>query len=421
MTRRELITRAGAAAAVTTAASQSRILGANDRIAVALIGCGARGSYLQTVFQKLNASPVVALCDVWRSRSERAQGIAPDAKIFDDHRKLLDTPGLDAVIVATSDHWHAPIGLDVLNAGKDLYIEKPLTLKMEEGPRLVAAARVNDRVCQVGAQQRSGSHYLEARERFLRSGRLGKVSLVRTWWFDGGGGGLPREGGGSGGDLPKSNNPVLTGGHGTPPGMEVKPKDLDWNRYVAPVRYRPWDPAQYFNFRNYIDLNGGILTDKFVHWVDVVHMFMGQDGPISADTAGGIFNSNDGRTVPDTLNVHLEYPGNWITTYANTPHAGLERECIEFCGSQGHLKINRKQYEFYSAERGAKPEIVACKTDIVEEHVQNFLDCVRSRKMPNGDVLAGHRSAQAAHLANLSYLERRRIHFNPDREIVLSA
>jgi predicted dehydrogenase len=208
-------------------------------------------------------------------------------------------------------------------------------------------------------------------------------------------------------------------GHRVPPGMDVKPADLDWNRYLGAVPWRAWDPSQYFNFRNYMDFNGGILTDKFVHWVDAVHMLIGQDGPVSADTAGGLYLAKDGRTVPDTLNVHLTYPGNWICTYSNTPQAGVAREGIEFCGSEGHLFINRTKYEFFPAARDATSVSVACKTDLVEEHVQNFLDCCASRRTPNGDVAVGHRSAQAAHLANLSYLEGRRIHFDPDRELVL--
>ncbi len=402
MTRRDLLSTAGAAA--LTAASYSRVLGANDRATVALIGCGARGSYLQTVFQKLNQAPLVGACDVWLTRAEKAQSLAPGSLMTGDHRKILEIPNLDAVIVATSDHWHAPIAIDALNAGKDVYVEKPLTLTMEEGPRIVHAARSNNRICQVGAQQRSGSHYIEAREKFLKSGKLGKVNLVRTWWFDGGNGSAHRPG---------------AGGHSTPVGVSGKPADLDWNRYIAPVKWRAWDAPQFFNFRNYIDLNGGIMTDKFVHWVDVVHMFMDQDGPITADTAGGIFMSKDGRTVPDTLNVHLEYPGSWICTYSNTPQAGLQREGIEFCGTEGHLRIDRTKYEFFGPERNAAPAVTACKTDLVEEHVQNFLDCIKSRNLPNGDVQKGHRSAQAAHLANLSYAQRRRIHFDPERELVL--
>jgi predicted dehydrogenase len=209
------------------------------------------------------------------------------------------------------------------------------------------------------------------------------------------------------------------GGHAVPPGMKEKPGDLDWNRYLGPVRWRAWDPPQYFNFRNYIDFCGGILTDKFVHWVDVVHMFMEQDVPVSADAAGGIYKAKDGRTVPDTLNLHLEYPGNWVCTYSNIPQAGLQREGIEFCGTGGHLRIDRTKFEFFPPGRTAQPVVVGCRTDLVEEHVQDFLNSCRSRKLPKGDVALGHRSAQAAHLGNLSYAQKRRVHFDPDREVVL--
>lgn len=400
MTRRELFASGGVVA--VTAASQSRVRGANDRLSIGMIGCGSRGAELRPWFQKLNG-PLTAVCDVWHTRAEKAQADAPGSKIFDDHRKLLEMPGLDAVIISTSDHWHAAICIDALSAGKDVYVEKPLTRTVEEGARIIQAARVNNRICQVGAQQRSGSHYIQARDEYLKTGKLGKINLVRTWWNDGG---APAGG-------------VRTGGHATPPGMEQKPADLDWNRYIAPVRWSEWDPARFFNFRNYIELCGGILTDKYVHLVDVVHMFMGQDAPVTADAAGGIFVAKDGRTVPDTLQVNYTYPGNWICTYTNVPQAGFPREGIEFCGTDAHLRINRTKFEVFPNEKDARPLVVDCKTDLVEEHVRNFLDCCKSRKLPNGDVVMGHRSALAAHLGNQSLFEKRRIHFDPAREMVL--
>jgi len=402
MTRREIVT-----AAAISVASYSRIMGANDRMSIALIGCGARGHKdLQPAFEKLNG-PLTGVCDLWRRRAEQAAASSPGTKVFDDHRRLLEYPGLDAVIVATSDHWHAPIAIDALNAGKDVYVEKPLTLRMEEGPRIVQAARVNRSICQVGTQQRSATHYIQARDEFIKSGKLGRILLARTWWADGGADRLVPGAGGGG------------GGHATPAGMQDLPADLDWNRYVAPVRWRGWNPPQFFNFRNYRDFSGGILTDKFVHWVDTVHMFMEQDGPTAVNMAGGIWASNDGRTVPDTIDLQLRYPGDWLCTFTNLAAAGQVRAAIEFCGTRGHLRIDRAKAEFFPAERGAPPVTIECRTNLEEEHVKNFLDCCASRKMPNCDVAAGHRSAQAAHLGNLSYDERRQIHFDPDREILL--
>jgi predicted dehydrogenase len=133
MTRRDLLTTT--ATATITAASQSRVLGANDRISIALIGCGARGNLLLPHFQKLNNAPLTAVCDVYRTRAEQAQALAPGAQLFGDYRKVLEMKGLDAIIVATPDHWHAPIAIDALNAGKDVYVEKPLTFTKEEDPR----------------------------------------------------------------------------------------------------------------------------------------------------------------------------------------------------------------------------------------------------------------------------------------------
>ena len=403
MTRRELITAAG-----MTAASYSRVMGANDRISVGLIGCGNRGNNeLKPVYEKLNG-PLTAVCDLWRTRAEKATAGAADVKVFTDHRRLLEVPGLDAVVVATPDHWHAPIAIDALNAGKDVYVEKPLTLRSEEGPTIIEAARVNRRICQVGTQQRSSTHYIQARDEFVRSGKLGKILLVRTWWNDGGADRLVRGTGGAG------------GGHATPPGMENQPADLDWNRYVAPVRWREWNPPQFFNFRNYRDFSGGIMTDKFVHWVDTVHMFMDQDGPTSVNMLGGIYAAKDGRTVPDMIDLQAEYPGNWMCTFTNLASAGQPRAAIEFCGTRGHLRIDRTKAEVFLAEKGAEPVVIECRASLEEEHVKNFLDCCRSRKTPNCDVAAGHRSALAAHLGNLSYAERRRVHFDPDREILLN-
>jgi predicted dehydrogenase len=377
----------------------------NDRISVGLIGCGARSRELQPPFQKLNG-PLTAICDVWRTRAEKSQALAPNSKLFDDHRKLLEMPDLDAVIIATPDHWHAAMAIDALNAGKDVYVEKPLTFKIEEGSAIIQAARMNKRICQVGAQQRSGSHYIQARDEYLKTGKLGKVACVRTWWTDGGG-------------AAAANGPVKTGGHAVPVGITSKPADLDWDRFVAPVRWRPWDPLQYFNFRNYMDFSGGILTDKYVHWVDVVHMFMGIDGPVVADTAGGIYLAKDGRDVPDILNVHYKYSNAFVCTFTNVEQIGVPRSGIEFIGTSGLLRIDRTKFECFSADKSVPPVVVECRTDLVEEHVQNFLDCCRSRKLLNSDVAMGHRSAMAAHLGNLSQFEKRRIHFDPDRELIL--
>ncbi len=390
--RRDVFRAAGAVA--MTALSYGRILGANDRIRLGLIGCGGRGRGVMGTFIKTGSVDLAAVCDVYGERIDRALQSAQGAKSFTDHRRLLEFKEIDATLIATPDHWHAAITIDALNAGKDVYVEKPLTLKIEEGPAIVKAARVNNRICQVGMQQRSGQHYIQAKEEYFRTGRLGKITLARTWWH------------GNGAHLMKS--PTTD-----------RPSNLDWARYLGPVRWREWDPPQYFNFRAYLDFGGGQVTDLFTHWIDVVHMFMDQDDPISAVASGGVYHYKDGRTAPDTINVLLEYPKEWTATFEATLAPGITGAGVEMCGTEGRLFITRSRFEFTPAEKGTPPVIVKSERDQTIDHVENFLECMRTRKLPNGDVYIGHRSAQASHLGNIAYVEKRRIKFDPQREEIL--
>jgi predicted dehydrogenase len=396
ISRRDLIK-----AVSITAASYARINGANDRAQIAFIGQGARGSELRDVFQKLDGIRITALCDIYGTRLEKARASAPGAAPIHDYRQLLDRKDVDAVVIATPDHWHATMAIDSLRAGKDVYVEKPLTFRMEEGPRIVKAARLANRICAVGTQQRSGPHYQRAKEEFIKRGKLGNITLVRTWWHDGGASGS-------------------IGGHRTPPeAKNRKPDDIDWPAFVGPAKWREWNDRQFFDFRSYLDLSGGVLGDKFVHWIDTVHMFLEQDDPIAASMIGGVFRYRDGRTAPDTVNLAVQYRGNWLATFEHGHITSGVRAGIEFHGGDGRLFITRDQFEFYSAEKGAPPVIVKAERDQTIDHAQNFLNCIRSRQTPNCDVHAGHRSAQAAHLGNLSYEQGRRINFDPDLELVL--
>lgn len=402
--RRQLLRGLGRGAAALTAASYSRVLGANDRINLGLIGAGDRGRHDMGHFQMNAGVDVTAVCDVYAANIDQAKSKAPNAQTFKDHRKLLETKNLDVILIATPDHWHAPIAIDALNSGRDVYVEKPLTLKIEEGPEIVKAARLNNRICQVGMQQRSGTHYLQAKREILDTGKLGKITLARTWWH------------GNGYHLRRA-----------PASLQTQPSNLDWGHFLGPVKWRDYDPQQYFNWRAYLDFGGGQVTDLFTHWIDVVHMFMGpgNDIPISASAAGGVYNYKDGRTAPDTINVLLEYPGQYTATFEATLAPGITGAAVEMCGTKGRLWIDRSRYEYYTLDRRAQPEVVKALPagpgvdSLTLEHVKNFLECVRSRKLPNGDVLIGHRSAQASHLGNIAYLQKRRIDFDTTREEIL--
>ena len=379
-----------------SAASYSRVAGAANRVRLGLIGCGGRGLSVMRSFQKNAAVDVTAVCDVYSSRIDRAQERAPGSKRFSDHRELLDQQNVDAVIVATPDHWHADIVIDAARAGKDIYVEKPLTLHIEEGPKIVKEVRLYERVCQVGMQQRSARHYQRAKEEYFDSGRIGKVTLARTWWH--------------------GNSAHL---RLAPDTLKTQPSNLDWARYLGPVKWREYDPQQYFNFRAYLDFGGGQITDLFTHWIDAVHMLLEEDDPISAVAAGGVYHYKDGRTAPDTISTLLEYRSEWTATFDATLAPGKSGAGIEIIGTEGRLFIDRRKYEFHPTGRDAKPTVVEAEGHMTVAHVNNFLDCVRTRKRPNGDVWVGHRSAQASHLGNIAYLQKRRLKFDPDREEIL--
>lgn len=387
MTRRE-------AAVALTALSYSRVLGANDRVGLGLIGAGNRGMGVLGNFQKQPEVDVRAVCDIYGERIDRAQQKAPRAQGFRDHRKLLELREVDAVLIATPDHWHKGTAIDALNAGKDVYVEKPLTRKPEEGPEIVKAARVNDRICQVGMQQRSGTLYLEARERFIHSGLIGKVGHVRCVWNTGFPGKLPVE-------------------------PRHQPSNLDWARFLGPVKWRDWNPGQYLNFRAFLDFGGGKMTDFGAHWIDVAHMFLGVDAPESVRASGGIFYPRgDDRTAPDNISALYRYPGFTLQFESLSVTSGPPYG-VEFYGEGGRLFINRQKYEWEPAGKGAQTVVVQSPREPTIEHVRNFLDCCRSRKLPNGDVYIGHRSAQACLLAVQAYQENRTLHFDGVREEVL--
>lgn len=391
------------AVAVTTLATAcatmptARVAGANGRVGMGLIGCGGRGRGVSGQFNKSGRVDFIAVCDVFDQRTAEAKkNLGGKAVELGDHRKLLEMKDIDAVYIATPDHWHARIAIDAMNAGKQVYVEKPLTYKIEEGIDIIKAARLNDRVCQVGMQQRSGEHYAEAKEKFFDSGKIGKVTLARTWWH------------GNGAHLMKA-----------PEGP--KPASLDWKRFIGSRPWRDWDPKQYYNFRAYLDFGGGQITDLYTHWIDVVQWFMKEDRPKAAVASGGVYHYKDGRNAPDTICVLTEYPGEWTATFEATLAPGLRGEGIEFVGTEGKLNITRGGYTFTPQGKGAEPIVGKAVRDLTDAHIENFLDCCASGKRPNGDVAIGHRSAMTSHLGNLAYLEKRRIELDPLDDKILQA
>jgi len=382
-TRRHFLEVAG------TALSQSRILGANDRIRIGMIGAGERGAYHARRLARNDKTDVVSICDVYRKRAEEARRESnPQAGIVQDYRRVLDRKDIDAVVVSISDHWHTPVLIDAVNAGKDVYLEKPMTYRMEEGREIVSAVKRTGRVVQVGAQQKSGPHFLEAKERFFDSGLIGKVSLVRTYWI---------------GNRGFFRHP--------PNDFTYDPEALDWNLFLGRAPKRPFDAQRYFGWTMFQDYSTGQPGGVFTHTIDTTHMMLGLSAPSAVVALGGIFEFPQDRDTPDTISILAEYPQKITLTADATQSSPRDRVDVEFHGSGGVLNIFRYGYRFQPKEKGA-PAIEVKGVDADGPHMQNFLDAVRSRKRPNSDVVYSHYVTAVCHMGNMSHFERRRVDWN---------
>jgi len=392
---------ASAAGTATALASRpaslwARVPGANDRLRIGVIGAGGRGRYVTRTMLKEPGVEVVALADVFEGSLQEARKLATGGapRIHRDYRRLLEDREVDAVVIGSPDHWHAPMAIDAVRAGKDVYLEKPLAHTIEEGRAIVRAARESGRIVQVGLQQRSGPHYQQAKREYFDSGRIGKVGYVRTWWH--------------------GQNPRLLD-----PARDRRPEGLDWEAFVGPAPKRPFSARQFYQWRNYADFGEGQVGDLFTHWVDVVHWFMGEELPKAASTIGGIYHYPDGRDWPDTVSLLLEYPGGWTCSFEASLAPGARGYGIEFLGTQGRLFIDRNRYTWTPEGSGAKPETAGVDHDITLDHTRNFVHSVRTRTPPASDVLAAHRSTLASHLANQAYLRKARVELDPRPERAL--
>ena len=392
LTRRSLVSTA------LTAASAARVLGANDRIRLGIIGTGGRGSYLMRVAAKVGGIEWVAVCDAWDERRDKAAELAGGNVVKDaDYRRLLDRKDIDGVIVATWDQMHAAITADACRAGKDVFVEKPMTSLPMQGHEVVKAVRETKRIVQVGVQQRSMAHFIEARQRFFDSGLIGRVHLVRTIW--------------------NANLGYLTP---VPSGMEQKPAGLDWDACLGWLPKIPWDAKRYFNRFAYWDFStGGQTGGLFVHMVDVVHWYLNLTKPVSAVALGGIYQYDDGRDTPDNVNFILDYPERINVTFeaSITDLVRKESADIVFIGSGGRLHIFRGGYRFLPADKNAHLGEIASPGSPEEPHMANWLDSMRSRRQPNANVVDGHNGAMACHIGNLAYLQKARIQWQKEWDV----
>lgn len=434
MKRRQFIKQvAVTAAAITTTSSFSaqRVRGANERVNVALIGCGGRGKAVAKLMREVPNVDFVAVCDVYDPRTDEAKEWAgPQCKPFRDFRKILELKQVDAVLIATPDHWHAIPAVLACQAEKDVYLEKPVGHNIREGRLVADAVRKYRRVVEIGIQHRSAPHYRQVQE-IIKSGVLGPIHFVRIWNF-----------------VNMHPNGIGKAENSDPP------PGADWDFFLGPAPYVPFNKNRFVNtYRWFWDYGGGLVTDFGVHRFDSMHQVMGVDAPRAVSASGGRFAINDGAETPDVIQVTYEYPGfvmSYEATLLNSLGAGLrtpgkkyyqakgewDRPHGEaFYGSNGTLFSDRLGYEIFPELKvtsgpgavGRNVQIEGYRaerrdvagTDRTDLHVKDFIECVRTRRKPVADAEAGHRASAVAHLGNIAYRTGRKLRWDAGTEQIL--
>ena len=398
-TRRDFLKRTGRAAVgagigLMAQARRSAVAqepGANEKVVLGVIGTGGRGTSIMRTAMRCAGVEVAAVCDVYDERLNRAREVAGElAKPYADYRQLLERADIDAVIIATPDHWHHRIFVAAIQAGKDIYCEKPMSKTIEEGRQMVEAARASRQVVQIGMQRRSGQQYPQARK-LIESGKIGRIRFVRAY---------------------DCRNYTISDPFHPPEEFAGK---IDWQRFLGPAPPHEFDPFRYFAWRWFWDYAGGLVTDVGVHVLDVVHWLTGNDTPRSVVCHGGVYELEYWQT-PDVVNVVFDYGTHSVGLTFNfaNKHQG---NGIMFYGTDATMEVRGSTiYVFPESGDASKPELSIPEAGWVQEHVQNFIDCVRSRAEPAAPVELGYRSLLPLHLANMAYRERRMVGWDAERE-----
>lgn len=377
-----------AAGAVETA----RMFGANERIRCATIGAGGRGYYLTEHFRKQGAE-VVAVCDVYEPNLQNGLKAASEgARPYVDYRKLLEDRSIDAVIIATPDHWHSRMAVDAMAAGKDVYLEKPMAHTIEEGFAIVEAARHSRRVVQVGTQRRSFELNYEAKK-ILDSGAAGKVRLVSAWWLN----------------YWKELSPGVLKGK------------LDWDLFLGPAPKRDLDPVRFFNWALFWDYSGGLLVAQGAHLMDSIHWMMNSRRPLAVTCSAGQPNI-EGAEVPETTCLTVEYPENYLAVFTvgyKAMHYNFSVDQLQqYHGTEARFDLGREAWALFpqSDALDMQPSRAIRKPHTFESaswaHIRNFLDCVKSRKEPNATVEMGQSATIVLSMAVESLRTGRRVRWN---------
>lgn len=408
-----------AAATASQAAGQSRG-SANDRTQFAVIGCGARAHELMVALMAHPQAEITGLVDAYKGRTERAlDRVGKQARVMRDYREAIADKSIDALVVATPDHWHKQIVIEALKAGKDVYCEKPLTYRSSEGLEIIETARQTGRIVQVGSQGVSTQTQQKARE-LIQAGKIGKVTMVRAAY----------------------NRNTASGAWIYPIPPDASQQTVDWDMFLGSAPKRAFDLPRFFRWRCFEDYSGGIATDLFVHLCTTIHYLMNAKVPSKVMAMGELYRWKESRDVPDTLNAILEYPEGFVVNLSSTFNNQSTAEgSFEFLGTEGTLSIGwgtltyrpesarednrwiveswpkRLEEAYWKDPKVIKEELVALhKAQLVDgdmtwteqgrdstaAHFGHFLESIRTRKAFWEDAAAGHHAAACAHMVNQS-------------------
>ena len=389
MKRRDFMISAGAA--TFTAASYDRILGANDRLGMALVGSGRRGREVMRAFVSTGRIDLNCICDIYDVQRGRAkEGLIKSGEKAHETPAIEEALGrkdVDAVLIGSPDHLHLTHATAALKAGKHVYLEKPTSHKFEEGQTFIEIVRKSGMVVQTGTQQRSGAHYRRAKEELFDKGRLGKVIFARAVWHD----------------FAWQRRKI---------DPKPRPEGLDWDRFLGPAPKVAYDWIRYDSWRYFPDYGGGLLADILTHWADVAQWMMGESRPLSAVATGGIYQLNDGRVNPDTVNAILQYKGGWNLTFESSVlPIRNERPGVFFEGTDGTLDLTRDGYVF-TPNKG-EPQIVKAEGSLEVAHVTDFLDAIKNGSQPSAGIKTGIEACNPVHLAKAAYWKKKRMKFDP--------
>jgi predicted dehydrogenase len=360
-----------------TALASTRVFGANDTLRIGVIGAGHRMKELLEAADKVSPYQIVAVSDVYGPNRdavrERSLGLATTHL---NYREVLEKD-VDAVFIASPDHWHVRMAVDALAAGKDVYLEKPVTHTLEEGITLTRAVRSSKQILQSGMQQRSWTHFRDAVD-LIQAGSLGRVVQVRTYWWQ--------------------------NYHRNWPAKPIDPQALDWKLWLGGAPDQPLSEEKFKYWRWYWNFGGGAMTDLFTHWIDVVHWAMKSDQPRQAQVLADKYIF-DQWECPDTLQAAFRYPG-FDVVYEGMMNSSIDDGGIEFRGTEATLKVDRGGFAVYreGVQGGQNPVLTERSfRDGTISHMENFFECIKTRKEPNAPVETGVSAARAGHIGNLAY------------------